>query len=110
MFREQMINFLQTTVVFLLLTNAASVVVAAYAVRIAKALAAGDAHKYDSAAAWLRAHGINDKATQRTARQVLRDAGMGVGRGRRYSGQVGTQARKAAQANAKRAKGSKAQA
>jgi len=41
MFREQMINFLQTTVVFLLLTNAASVVVAAYAVRIAKALAAG---------------------------------------------------------------------
>jgi hypothetical protein len=41
MFREQMINFLQTTVVFLLLTNAASVVVAAYAVRIAKALASG---------------------------------------------------------------------
>jgi hypothetical protein len=41
MLREQMINFLQTTVVFLLLTNAASVVVAAYAVRIAKALAAG---------------------------------------------------------------------
>jgi hypothetical protein len=43
MFREQMINFLQTTVVFLLLTNAASVVVAAYAVRIAKALASGNA-------------------------------------------------------------------
>jgi len=43
MFREQMINFLQTTVVFLLLTNAASVVVAAYAVRIAKALASGHA-------------------------------------------------------------------
>jgi hypothetical protein len=42
MFREQMINFLQTTVVFLLLTNAASVVVAAYAVRIAKALASGN--------------------------------------------------------------------
>jgi hypothetical protein len=41
MLREQMINFLQTTVVFLLLTNAASVVVAAYAVRIAKALASG---------------------------------------------------------------------
>ena len=41
MFREQMINFLQTTVVFLLLTNAASAVVAAYAVRIAKALASG---------------------------------------------------------------------
>jgi hypothetical protein len=43
MLREQMINFLQTTVVFLLLTNAASVVVAAYAVRIAKALASGHA-------------------------------------------------------------------
>jgi len=43
MLREQMINFLQTTVVFLLLTNAASVVVAVYAVRIAKALAAGHA-------------------------------------------------------------------
>ena len=43
MFREQMINFLQTTVVFLLLTNAASVVVAVYAVRIAKALASGHA-------------------------------------------------------------------
>ena len=43
MLREQMINFLQTTVVFLLLTNAASVVVAAYAVRIAKALASGQA-------------------------------------------------------------------
>jgi hypothetical protein len=41
MLREQMINFLQTTVVFLLLTNAASVVVAAYAVRVAKALAFG---------------------------------------------------------------------
>jgi hypothetical protein len=41
MLREQMINFLQTTVVFPLLTNAASVVVAAYAIRIAKALAAG---------------------------------------------------------------------
>ena len=39
MFREQMINFLQTAVVFLLLTNAASVIAAVYAIRIAKAFA-----------------------------------------------------------------------
>jgi hypothetical protein len=39
MFREQMINFLQAMVVFLLLTNAASVVAAMYAIRITKAFA-----------------------------------------------------------------------
>jgi hypothetical protein len=38
-FRDQMINFLQTAVVFLLLTNAASVVAAVYAIRIARAFA-----------------------------------------------------------------------
>lgn len=35
MLREQVITFLETTVIFLLLTNAVSVVVAAYAVSIA---------------------------------------------------------------------------
>jgi len=41
MLREQMINFLQTAVVFLLLTNAASIIAAVYAIRIAKAFAPG---------------------------------------------------------------------
>ena len=41
MSREQMINFLQTAVVFLLLTNAASIIAAVYAIRIAKAFAPG---------------------------------------------------------------------
>ena len=36
MFREQMINFLQAAVVFLLATNAASVLAALYAMRLAK--------------------------------------------------------------------------
>lgn len=35
MIREQMINFLQTVVVFLLLTNALSVVAATWAIRVA---------------------------------------------------------------------------
>jgi hypothetical protein len=39
MVREQMISFLQTAVVFLLLTNAASIIAAVYAIRIAKAFA-----------------------------------------------------------------------
>jgi hypothetical protein len=43
MLREQMISFLQTAVVFLLLTNAASVVAAVYAIRIARAFAPGPA-------------------------------------------------------------------
>ena len=38
MFRDQMINFLQAAVIFLLLTNAASAVAAAYAMRMAHAL------------------------------------------------------------------------
>ena len=37
MLREQTINFLQATVVFLLLTNAVSVVVTAYAMRLVNA-------------------------------------------------------------------------
>ena len=41
MMRDQMINFLQAVVIFLLLTNALSVVAAAWALRIA----AGSAHK-----------------------------------------------------------------
>ena len=35
MLREQVITFLETTVIFLLLTNAVSIIVAAYAVSIA---------------------------------------------------------------------------
>jgi hypothetical protein len=35
MIREQMINFLQTVVVFLLLTNALSVLAATWAIRVA---------------------------------------------------------------------------
>jgi hypothetical protein len=38
MLREQTINFLQAVIVFLLLTNAVSVVVTAYAMRLANAL------------------------------------------------------------------------
>ena len=41
MFREQMINFLQATVVFLLLTNAISALAATYAIWVAN----GFAHK-----------------------------------------------------------------
>lgn len=72
--------------------------------RIAAALAANDKApgKYDSAAALCRAHGINDKATQRQLRQVLRDAGQGVGRGRRYAGITNPKVASAAKANATR--------
>lgn len=38
MIREQMINFLQTVVVFLLLTNALTAIAATYAMRIASAV------------------------------------------------------------------------
>lgn len=78
--------------------------------RVAKLLATGDSHKYASAAEWGRAHGITDKATMRTARQVLRDAGMGVGRGRTYTGQVGKLAVRASKANAKASAKAKAPA
>jgi hypothetical protein len=75
--------------------------------RIAKALAenARNGDKYASAAALARAVGITDMPTQRALRQVLRDAGMGVGRGRRYADITAPKVVKAAQSNAKRAKG-----
>jgi hypothetical protein len=38
MFREQIINFLEAAVVFLLATNAASVLAAVYAMRLANAV------------------------------------------------------------------------
>lgn len=74
--------------------------------RIAKALAeharAGD--KYKSAAELCRSIGINDKATQRAVRQVLRDAGLGVGRGRTYANITTPKVVKAAKANTARAR------
>lgn len=75
--------------------------------KIAKALAehARNGDKYDSAAALARAVGINDMPTQRALRQVMRDAGLGVGRGKRYINITAPKVVKAAQANAKRAKG-----
>ena len=42
MLREQMISFLQSAVIFLLLTNAVSGLAAAYAIRMAKALVPRD--------------------------------------------------------------------
>jgi hypothetical protein len=39
MIREQMINFLQTAIVFLLLTNAITALTAMYAMRMMKAMA-----------------------------------------------------------------------
>jgi hypothetical protein len=44
MLRDQAINFLQAIVVFLLLTNAASVVVTAYAMRLVNAMNPKAAH------------------------------------------------------------------
>jgi len=41
MLREQTINFLQAVIVFLLLTNAISVMVTVYAMRLANALSPG---------------------------------------------------------------------
>ena len=41
MLRDQVINFLQAAVIFLLLTNAASAVAAAYAMRLASQFASG---------------------------------------------------------------------
>lgn len=68
---------------------------------VAKALAAvarGHGAHYNSAAALCNALGVHGKANQRQVRQVLRNAGMGVGRGRTYTGPVG---RKLAQAGRK---------
>lgn len=81
---------------------------------VAKALAAvarGHGAHYPSAAALCNALGVHGKANQRQVRQVLRNAGMGVGRGRTYNGPVG---RKLAQAgrkvHAQQAKAAKAAA
>jgi hypothetical protein len=77
--------------------------------KIARALADPNAEKYTSAAELARAHGINDKATQRTLRQVMRDNGDGVGRGNRYNGISTAKVAKAAKSVAsKRAKATKA--
>lgn len=59
--------------------------------------------KYGSAAALCRACGVQAKADQREVRQVLRDAGMGVGRGNTYTGQVGRKLATAARHNTKAA-------
>lgn len=50
---------------------------------IAKAMAANDREKYPSMEAWGKAHNLTANE-RRAARQVLRDAGLGVGRGRTY--------------------------
>lgn len=78
--------------------------------KIAKALAENQRNgdKYDSAAALCRAVGIMDMPTQRAVRQILRDAGQGVGRGKRYAGITAPRIVKAQVSNAKRAKGTKA--
>jgi hypothetical protein len=44
MLREQISNFLQSALIFLLLTNALSAIAAAYAIRLANRLA-GDRHE-----------------------------------------------------------------
>ncbi len=41
MFREQIVNFLEAAVVFLLLTNAVSAAAATYAIRMVQGLAVG---------------------------------------------------------------------
>jgi hypothetical protein len=45
--REQLINVLQATVAFLLLTNALSVAAAAYAIRLAHGLIHGDGSRWE---------------------------------------------------------------
>ncbi|HLN10636.1 MAG TPA: hypothetical protein VK281_16985 [Xanthobacteraceae bacterium] len=42
MFREQIVNFLEAAVVFLLLTNAVSAAAATYAIRMVQGLAVGE--------------------------------------------------------------------
>lgn len=65
---------------------------------------------YASAAAMCRAHGVQGKANQYAVRQVLRNAGQGVGRGRTYTGNVPGKLRKAAQHVHKQATASAKQA
>lgn len=73
---------------------------------IAKALTehARNGHKHKSAADLCRAVNITDPNKQRAVRQVLRDAGMGVGRGRRYDGITVPTVNKAAKATRQAAK------
>jgi hypothetical protein len=53
MLRDQMLNFLASAIVFLLLTNAASAIVALYAMRLANALRPVEQHA--AAPGWLDA-------------------------------------------------------
>lgn len=62
---------------------------------IAKALAADDRDKHASMEAWGKAHNLSPNE-RRAARQVLRDAGMGVGRGRTYKDSTTPKVRAAA--------------
>jgi len=43
MFRDHMVNFLQASIIFLLMTNAISAAAAAYAIRMMRAFAPGGA-------------------------------------------------------------------
>lgn len=75
--------------------------------RIAKALAAGDKDKYSSMEAWGKSHGLT-MGERRACRQLFRDLGEGVGRGRRYenstTAKVTAASRRVQAANAKAAK------
>lgn len=70
---------------------------------IAKALAANDRDKYPSMEAWGKAHKLSDNE-RRQARQILRDAGLGVGRGRRYVDTTTIKVRQAAKKGVTQAK------
>jgi hypothetical protein len=79
--------------------------------RIAKALAAGDKDRYSSMEAWGKSHGLT-MAERRACRQLFRDLGEGVGRGRRYenssTAKVTNASRRVQAAQAKAAKQAKA--
>jgi len=79
--------------------------------RIAKALAQGDRDKFSSMEAWGKSHGLT-MAERRACRQLFRDLGEGVGRGRRYENsstvKVAAASRRVQAANAKAAKQAKA--
>jgi hypothetical protein len=55
MFREQMINFLEAAVLFLLMTNALSVAAATYAIRMMKALVPGHQESGTAVERWINA-------------------------------------------------------